>query len=95
MSRETREHCTARKRRAREQPTFHYEAWVWEQQFGFVRWSRHRTYGLARAAASKYMRRLAHSGPAAGGALSWSGGFRHVGSRMIVWICPDGSEVCT
>lgn len=50
-----------------------YAAGIWEQGMGFVEWSRHATFALARSAAIKYAKR--HKS-ATGGALSWSGGIK-------------------
>ncbi len=57
-----------------------YQAGVYEQNVGFVVWSRHSTETLARRAARRYARRNARI--KTGGALTWAGGVRF----------PDGTE---
>jgi len=66
-----------------------YEAGVWEQasdeDSGFVVWSYHSTEAMAMKAARRYAADLKEHGPATGGMLSWSGGYRHV-DGPVTWI---------
>jgi hypothetical protein len=66
-----------------------HEAGVWEQNKGFVAWSKHSSEAAARSAAKKYSRDLLMTGPTTGGMLSWSGGFREIGETEVKWIRAD------
>lgn len=72
-----------------------YAAGVWGQEQeaidggGLVVWSRHRSQALAVRAARKYARQQQRDGASAGGALSWSGGWRDADGR-VRWIDSDG-----
>ena len=73
--------CAAnREKRAAREAKLPFVAGVWEQNDDSDRelcvWSRHATEKAAKAAARRYARRMRSEGPAAGGALSWSGGWR-------------------
>ncbi len=65
-----------------------YEAGVWEQNTGFVPWSRHSTEAAAKSRARKYAaQRIAPTG----GALSWSGGVRRP-DGTVYWLTAHDSE---
>ena len=69
-----------------------FSAGVWEQNAdgdGFVEWSKHGTKEAAQAAARRYAKRLYANGSHAGGALSWSGGWREDGGK-VHWTGPGG-----
>lgn len=68
-----------------------YESGIWEQDRGLVVWSKHRTQAAAEKAARRYARERQEHGPATGGALSWSGGWRSVGGKTT-WVRHDGSD---
>lgn len=67
----------------------YYSAGVWEQNRGFVEWSRHRTPAAARKAAARYAKACR---PSTGGALSWSGGVRGP-SGVTTWFDARGARV--
>lgn len=66
-----------------------YQAGVWEQQFGFVEWSRHQTPETAARTAVRYARAQTSR---TGGALTWAGGWTD-GNGRVHWVDRHGQQL--